>query len=275
MNYKLERQNPYNEQKVSFGKKVKSVAMMLLLCGIVTIFSGRLFSMHQIEEAKEQYQETISYYEELVDKTANYMEQYCKNPENCFQLYTKLLWNGQFSCHKTYQYSKQEENNIPGSYGARIVTGEGDCKVNEDFFYQIMKKLGYQVYQVACTETSSSKSSLFGNHIITVVDYEGSEYYFDTTNSCSYERMNWNHVQNKSKGIKITLRPLMSYIYGYNNEKETLQLLTNQSNLKSGEAKLVHEDLAPNLSTAKKILLLRKAIEPNLHTIANTIISEG
>lgn len=280
MNYKIERKSPYEQKKISFGKKVRSKLMILFVCGTVAIMSGRFFSVHQISKDSEQYKETISHYDELVDTTASYMKQYCtENPESYFELYTRLLWNGQFSSNRTYEYNSQNENNIAGYYGARIATGKGDCKANEDFFYKIMRKLGYNVYQVACSDTSiSSNNLLFGNHIITVIDYEDTEYYFDTTNACSYQKVGINHIQNKEKRITITLRPLMSYIYGYNDEEETIHLLLNQFHLKflkSGEAFLVNENLANNLKAAKKVMVLRKAIEPNLQNICNTIVKEG
>lgn len=277
MSYHLEKKNPYAQKKASFKKKFCSTVLVIFACGVLTIASGRFASLHAIAEETEKYQVTISHYNELVDKIAIYMkENGGTNPEECFKIYTGLLWDGYFSKDKNYEYSTEDRNNVAGNEGIRIVTGEGDCKTNEDLFYKIMKKMGFQAYQVASSQNKLTlKNLIFGNHIITVVDYNGVQYYFDSTNGCSYKKIGMNLIQNENKKIVITLKPLMSYIYGYNDELETLHLIANAPGLKSGQALEVEKRFNIHPGNSKKILLLRKSIEPQLCNIYDTIINEG
>lgn len=276
MAYKLEKTNPYSHKKVSLGKKIRSTMLVLLICGSLITVSGRAANMYRIEKATEQYKKTISLYDEIVKETALYMQgNGGDNPEKCFWLYTQLLWNGYLSNGKFYKYNIEDENNIIGNYGARIATGEGDCKNNEDFFYKVMKLLGYEAYQVACIQNARSPQDFItGNHMITVVNYNGVEYYFDATNACAYQKVGINRIQNENKNLVAILKPLSSYIYGYNNEEETIHLLLNASNLESGDSFEIGEQ-ALNIVSSKKILTLRKHIEPQLQMICSTIVSEG
>lgn len=277
MAYKLEKQSPYNHKKVSFVRRFCSTAIILLICGSLITISGRIANMHRIANAEEQYETTISLYDEIVKATALYIQgNGGDNPEKCFKLYTQLLWNGYLSNDRSYRYNIEDRNNIIGNYGARIMTGEGDCKNNEDFFYKVMKLLGYEAYQVACMQNPKyPQDFIMGNHMITVISYDGKEYYFDATNGCSYQKVGMNHIQNENKDLEITLKPLVSYIYGYNDEEETVHLLLNASNLNSGEAFEVGNQTISSIVSSKKILILRKQIEPQLQMICNTIVSEG
>ncbi len=277
MAYKMEKQSPYNCKKITFGKKVRSTILTLLACGCLITVSGRIANMHRIQEATKQYQTTISSYEEIIKATALYIHgNGGDNPERCFQLYTQLLWNGYLSIEKNYKYDIQDINNIAGHYGARIATGEGDCKNNEDFFCKVMKALDYDAYLVACCihDAKSPQEMIMGNHVITVVNHNGTEYYFDATNSCSYQKVGVNCVQNENKDMVITLKPLISYIFGYNDEMETIYLVINTS--KSGKAFEVEErSIVDGIANSQKILALRKKIIPQLEMICNTITSEG
>ncbi len=277
MTYKLEKNSPYNHKKVSFIKRFCSKMIVLLICGSLLTVSGRMANMYRISKATEQYEETISLYEEIIKSTAQYIQgSGGDNPEKCFRLYTQLLWSGYLSNGRTYKYSIEDQNNIIGNYGARIATGEGDCKNNEDFFYKVMKLLGYETYQVACVQNAKSPQDfIMGNHMITVVNYNGVEYYFDATNACSYQKVGANYVQNENKDLEIILKPLVSYIYGYNNALETVHLFLNTSGLKSGESFEAGTQAIRNRTSSQKILVLRKQIDSQLQMICSTIVNEG
>ena len=111
--------------------------------------------------------------------------------------------------------------------------------------------------------------------MITVVNYNGVEYYFDATNACSYQKVGANYVQNENKDLEIILKPLVSYIYGYNNALETVHLFLNTSGLKSGESFEAGTQAIRNRTSSQKILVLRKQIDSQLQMICSTIVNEG
>lgn len=277
MAYKLKKQSPYSHKKISLKKRICSAILTMFICGSLIIVSGRIANMYRISNAAKQYETTISLYDEIVKATALYIQRNGgDNPESCFRLYTQLLWDGYLANNGNYRYNIEDQNNIIGNYGARIATGEGDCKNNEDFFYKVMKLLGYDAYLVACIQKPKlPQEFIMGNHMITIVSYEGKEYYFDATNVCSYQKVGINHIQNENKRLEVVLKPLVSYIYGYNDAIETFHLLLNAPNLESGEAFEVGEQTVNSISASKKILVLRKQIEPQLQMICNTIVGEG
>lgn len=281
MAYHLEKNNPYNHKKFSFKRKVKSTISTILLVGITVSVTARLQSQLYIAKATEKYQTAISYYQDVIETTASFFkENQVDNPEACFELYTKLLWNGYFSNGREYQYDMSNNYNVIGNYGLRVATGTGDCKNNEDFFYKLMKELGYQVYQVVGVQMQSGEilfspaEMLFGNHIITVVEYEGKEYYFDTTNFCSYEKIGCNYVANENKNLIVQLRPITGYLYGYNTLRDTIKLYQNQILYESGTDYEIDDDLSATMN-GEKVLVLRKAIEPSLQNICANMLSEG
>ena len=158
MSYKLEKRNPYNKKSISFIKKTFSSVIFALTMGTIVISSSRLHNMYLITEASENYSSAIVCYEDIIDTTADFfIENEVDSPEACFELYTKLLWNGYFSNGMKYEYNITDRNNVNGNYGIRIATGEGDCKNNEDFFCKLLKKLGYDAFQMACMQVSDKE----------------------------------------------------------------------------------------------------------------------
>ncbi len=278
MAYRLEKNNFYHHKKISLSKKIRSGLVTLCICGVLITVCGRLANLFLISKSEEQYETTISYYDELINIVATYMkENGVDNPESCFDLYTKLLWNGYFSVNQMYEYDVENQSNMMGYYGIQIATGRGDCKNNEDFFYRIMRKLGYNAYQVACSQGPDSiKELVLGNHVITVVEDNGLEYYFDTTNACSYQKLCMNYVVNQDRKLMVTLKPLMSYIYGYSNEEKTIHLLLEGLEVirpTSKEACIVNKKL--DSSESQKVLVLQNSVESNLQKIYNTIKVEN
>lgn len=274
MSYKLNKKSPYNKKKISFIKKTISSTLFAIAMGTIVISSSRLHNMYLITDANESYSNAISYYEDMIDITANFFrENEIDTPEECFELYTKLLWNGYFSNGMEYVYNITDRNNIIGNYGIRVATGEGDCKNNEDFFCKLLQKLGYDAFQIVCTQTSNHFTNpgdlLFGNHVVTVVRNDGKEYYFDVTNSCTYERINECYAENKEKHLKIILKPLFSYMYGYSESLDINELLSEEE-YDSATAYTVDDNLK-SVMKHSKILELRKELEPSLQNICQSI----
>ena len=277
MSYKLEKRNPYNKKSISFIKKTFSSVIFALTMGTIVISSSRLHNMYLITEASENYSSAIVCYEDIIDTTADFfIENEVDSPEACFELYTKLLWNGYFSNGMKYEYNITDRNNVNGNYGIRIATGEGDCKNNEDFFCKLLKKLGYDAFQMACMQVSDKEifpnldDALFGNHVVTVVIYEGKIYYFDVTNYCTYEKVGEYMAENKEKHLRIVLKPVFSYMYGYTDGLETYELLVPSEEYDSTNAIVVDDNLKKVMKNSK-ILMLRKALEPSLQEICKLI----
>jgi len=275
MSYKLVRENQYDKKKYTFINSIKSLVSTILILGVVVTVSSKIKNEVTMDKIETEYQTVISYYQDIIDITADFfIENKIDSPEECFNLYTKLLWNGYFSNNKQYEYDIRNVNNIKGYYGIRIVTGNGDCKNNEDFFCRLMLKLGYKAYQVACVQSDNKElcilDSLIGNHVITVVEHEGKNYYFDTTNLCSYEQVNINYLYNSDRNLNIYLRPITSYIYGYNG---TIEVLNGQFNNISSKEEEIDTNLY-DIIEFEKVLTLRKNIEPTINQIYENMNGE-
>lgn len=277
MRYKLDKKNPYDKKKFSLKRSIQSAVSMLLIGGLLITVTGRIGNMIHIYQAEKMYTEAIAYYEDVLESTATFFkENDVKTPDECFSLYCKLLWNGYFSNGRYYQYNVGDYHNIAGYYGIKIATGEGDCKNNEDFFCQLMNKLGYQAYQIVCIGGNASHTisgNIFGNHVITIVSYNGKNYYYDTTNMCSYQKKNMYECVNTNKDLSVTLKPITSYAYGYNEILDIGELFLDQYFFDSGDDFIVDKNLSEMISCSK-ILQLRKKIEPSLEKICE-LISEG
>lgn len=279
MTYQLEKTSPYNGKRISLWKCAKSVLSTLLIGGIVVISTMRLEYQFFIHSATQKNQVAISYYQDMIDRTAQFfIENGVDTPEACFELYTKLLWNGYFSNGRTYQYNIENQNNVIGNFGLRVATGEGDCKNNEDFFCKLMNALGYQAYQMACFQKKDGEfvfsliENYMGNHVITVVQHEGVSYYFDTTNSCSYQWSDMNQAANGEENLKVQLKPMISYMYGYNDLQDTASFYLDQFSTESGSAFITDQNLSDSMESSK-VLVLRKSIEPSMQGICETLVN--
>ncbi len=272
----FERNNPYDHKKCSFSKTLKSVVTIVLVAGIVITVSTRLKSQFLMKEVTETYMETINQYQTMISTTAQFFkEMNVQTPEDCFQLYTDLLWKGYFSNSRNYVYNEEDQNNIIGYYGARLATGYGDCKNNEDFFCNLLNALGFSARQVVGFFSDYDEDGLlleerlFGNHVITMVEYNGEEYYFDTTNCCVYEKSTLGHVHNDTRGLCVRLKPISSYMCGYSDIKETAGIIHDYMfNDSSSESNVDKVDYS-------KVLVLRKSLEPTLQQIVESIENEG
>lgn len=277
MKYKLDRKNPYNKKIFSFKRKIRSMISAILIGGILVTVTARIGNTINIYQAEKIYSEVITYYEDILENTTTFFKEVgLENPDECFSLYCKLLWNGYFSNGRYYQYNVSDDYNIAGQYGIKIATGGGDCKNNEDFFCKLMNNLGYHAYQVVCIEGIESQTiseKIFGNHVITIVNYNGKHYYYDTTNMCSYQKKNMYECVNMDKNLSVTLKPVTSYSYGYNKILGIGELFFDQYFSDSGNDFIVDKNLSEMVS-GSKVLELRKKIEPSLEKICE-LISEG
>lgn len=270
------RNNPYDHKKCSFSKTLKSAITIVLIVGLTITISQRIKSQYLVKKASETYVETISNYQTMISITAQFFKQVrVQTPEECFYLYTKLLWEGYFSNSRNYVYNETDQNNVIGNYGARIATGNGDCKNNEDFFCKLLNELGFEAHQIVGLFSNYEeddfllKDRLFGNHVITVVKYNGADYYFDTTNCCIYEKSNFGHIHDDKQGFCVKLNLISSYMLGYNDMKETVGIIHDYV---SGEPSLEFNTIEVDSS---KVLVLRKSLEPILQQMAQTIEEEG
>lgn len=275
MAYQLYRTNPY-EKKICFFKDCLVTGTVLLASGVFMLGGARIVKQHVIEQTEETYAQTISYYDEMIEKTAQFFkENGVISPEDCFELYTKLLWNGYFSQNGSYTYNVNEKFDIDGYFGIMIVSGSAVCRGNEDFFCKLMNKLGYHAYQMACTmqtgdEKISKKDLIIGNHMITVVETKDLTYYFDTTNGCTYEAIDICKGKNVENDIAVLLNPIASYVYGDNDLEEATQSFQSKTTTPSY---VVQKKL--NRNEQSKVYELRKNLEPTISNICDSIKNEG
>lgn len=273
MSYQLYQESPYDNKKGSF---FGSMITTLVISGILITAGGRFYNQYAMEKAEETYEETIAYYDEMIEQTSQFFkENGVLSPEDCFELYTKLLWNGYFSKNGTYTYSTSEKVDIDGNLGIQIVTGSGVCRNNEDFFCKLMNQLGYQAYQVVCTRSIKNQEipiieQILGNHVITIVETEEKNYYFDTTNLCTYEATDCCEAKNQETGFSVSLKPIISYIDGLHDIEEVINTFIPKETTSSYVLK---ERLGRN--EKKKVRILRKELEPTISNICESMKNEG
>lgn len=273
MSYKLYKESPYENKKGSF---FGSMITTLVISGILLAAGGRIGNYYAIEKDEETYAEAITYYDEMIEKTAQFFQENgVASPEDCFELYTKLLWNGYFSKDDNYTYNTSEDIKINGNLGIQIVMGSGMCKNNEDFFCKLMNKLGYHAYQTICTRSLKNQEipmieQILGNHIITIVETEEKNYYFDTTNLCTYEAIDCCKGKNQETGFSVSLKPVISYIDGLNDIEETISTFIPKE---TASSHILEEDLSHN--EKNKVYILQKELESTIDHIYESVKNEG
>lgn len=261
MSYKISRKHPY--KKASFLKSITKKISSVFLFGTVVLFSAKLNQDYQKHETEKQYDDAISNYEQMVEETAQFLKEKNYTVEECFQIYTKLLWEGYFSTNWTYRYQENENQKFTGYYGMQIATGIGDCKNNEDLFYKIMTQLGYETYSIVTIDPTSNNfwDWIFGNHVITVIKVDSTYYYLDTTNMCCYQNKGI-HLENGNQ--EIIIHPIASYLYGEYSVKEIFQFFNDiQKNSAT--------QISTNTDSIEEAMVLRKRIEPYIQKMNQSL----
>lgn len=96
-----------------------------------------------IEKRTEDYQKIEALYQQVLERTSDLLDEFrLYDPISIFAMYVYLYRNGYLSQNHQLMYSMGLKD-LPGLYGADLVSGHAVCRTISSFLHDLYKKAGY------------------------------------------------------------------------------------------------------------------------------------
>lgn len=116
-------------------------------------------------------------YNKVIDNLCEYIKKYnLSDPIDIMSFLNKIIYSGCLSYKKEYKpLNISIEDLSTSSY--QVILGNGVCRNINQFATDVFIRLGYDAYDIFCSQNSCVK------HMITLVEYNGKSYYLDVFNN--------------------------------------------------------------------------------------------
>lgn len=227
-------------------------------CSSISLLS-HLYSKYTLKNHDETYIKILSHFCEIPNKMN------LKNPDELFALFLYSYTNGYLSSNKSFNVNHKVGYRIP--LGSAVIEGNGDCKHIASLFSDFINQMndnkvkasivqGYITYgnEVPCEDISK------GNHIITLVDYDGEIYAYDPTNYIMYEKYDSRISSLTTKECKFRL--VDGDIFNSDETKRMIQMI--EGNKFHNKTTIDHKEIVKTMQAVKySVYLLEKFYEDN------------
>ena len=202
----------YANGDLSYNLLSQKLAFIFAFLEIDTLYSGltdinkdlKKLDLRSIENERKNL------YEQILNNICIYIKNTnITNPKDIMHLLNKILNKGYLSYKKKFKYDNITSKSFEFSY--QIINGSGVCRHIAQLTTDIFKKLGYEAYDLFCTDNKDNKP----RHMITMVNYNNKIYYLDTTNNIVY-----NYYEGILKNSKINYMPINIYSKNFNQIDE-------------------------------------------------------
>lgn len=119
-------------------------------------------------------------YSQIISNVVTYIKNNnINNPVDIIHLLHDMIMNGELSYKKKFITINLVEEDYNYSY--QIINGNGVCRSFAQITTDIFRSLGYDAYEIFCTDLNNKMC-----HLITMVKYKNKTYYLDTYNNVEY-----------------------------------------------------------------------------------------
>jgi len=244
------------------NREIKKMALLAITCNYMKkeLMLNRLQDLTSDIGILENYKELL----ENMKKLASELK--LNNSLELANLYSYLLWNGYLSKSKTNYYSSGKRKLIKGFYFADIMDGVGVClnhsdmlkdflitcninactilnyndiEIQRDYMMEVERKISKKTLKenigaLLIGPFNSLIKKTFGNHAFTLINENGQNYIFDSTNLIVLKLNDPKQAQMLTGTGSFVLHPYISAsLANSNNEYEALKNLFENDDLSS------------------------------------------